>query len=130
MKIKKVNMYEILFDNNSTLESYHEQNCCESHYVDFSSLDGQGWEGQEFPETLKELLCNKFTNINYNKIPVPLEDPFDYSEKYTFVNIKDVEGNIYTMNIYNSNNGYYSTNVSLKYTTKDPKVVEMVVIQD
>lgn len=105
MKIIKVTEDCILFDNGFELTSYHEHDCCEEHYVDFTSINGQGWEDKEFPETLKGLV--KLENIEYGK------EAFHDYDGYSFCNIVDKKGNVYVLNIYNSNNGYYSNDVDL-----------------
>lgn len=38
MKIKIIEEERIVFDDNSRLYSYHEADCCESHYLDFNML--------------------------------------------------------------------------------------------
>lgn len=134
MKIKKVTTDCIFFDNGSMLESYHKSYCCEDHYVDFTSINDQGWEGQDFPETLKELLSyDKQEKIDKNH-KVPSTDSQDYNQNpYTFVKIRDLEGSIYILNIYNSNNGWYANDVSLVYTSSlenaEYKVKETIRIQ-
>ena len=105
MKIKKINTDTIIFNNGMILGSVHEQDCCESHYADFESLFGQGWEKKEFPESLSELIVK-------SKIEKEFDDEYGESWK-SFFQIKDKEGNKYTLTIYNANNGYYGTDVTL-----------------
>ena len=108
MKIKQVFDDYIVFDNGTILESEHDQDCCESHHVDFTSIIGQGWEDKDFPEHLSNLVVN-------SDLPNFYDD--DYSDLWrSFFQIKDIEGNKYTLSIYNSNNGYYSQNVTLVLT--------------
>lgn len=114
MKIVKVEEERIIFDNGSILESYHEQECCENHYVDFTSINDQGFENEEFAEHLLKILeVNSYKNDDC---------PFDFDRWSSFFNIKDLKNNKYTLTIYNSNNGYYSTNVSLILTHKNGDV--------
>jgi hypothetical protein len=118
MRIIIVNDESIVFDNGSVLESFHDQDCCESHYVDFSSILGQGWEDADFPEHLSDMVA--FSDEEVRKD--------EYSETwYSFVILKDKQGIKYTLNIYNSNNGYYGTDVSLILT--NDKVKETMRIQ-
>lgn len=105
MKIKKIDTHVIEFDNGMILESDHEQDCCEFHYVDFESLFGQGWENKEFPECLSELVVDS---------EIKEEDKNDYDDSWkSFFQIKDKDNNKYTLTIYNSNNGYYASDVTL-----------------
>lgn len=114
MKIVKVEEERIIFDNGSVLESYHEQDCCENHYVDFTSINDQGFENENFPEQLRDIISTEAD---------PLEvDEWGEFNISSFFNIKDKQGNKYTLTIYNSNNGYYSTDVSLILTHKNGDV--------
>jgi hypothetical protein len=48
LKVVKVGPESILFDNGVTLESYHDTDCCESHYLSFSDLTLEDFNGLEF----------------------------------------------------------------------------------
>lgn len=117
MKIKKVTENFIEFDNGSLLDSFHESDCCEDRYdyVEFSSIQGQGWEEKDFPEDLN-LLVRKISNSEI--FDEDLDRDLDGDVWRSFVKLLDVYGNEYVLNIYNSNNGYYSSNVSLVYTNQ------------
>ena len=119
MKIKGIDTQFIEFDNGMILESEHDQDCCESHYADFESLIGQGWEDKEFPEHLSELVVDSEMEIKYTD---------DYNESWkSFFQIKDKDNNKYTLTIYNANNGYYSDNVTL--VLKNGNIEEKIRIQ-
>jgi hypothetical protein len=123
MRIIIVNDESIVFDNGSVLESFHDQDCCESHYVDFSSILGQGWEDADFPEHLSDMveISGETTTTDENASGL-------WNETWrSFVILKDKQGIKYTLNIYNSNNGYYGTDVSLILT--NDKVKETMRIQ-
>lgn len=104
MKIKTIEEERIIFDDNSRLYSYHETNCCESHYLDFNMLK------------------------NYNVSPKTgrtldiYQQEFDFSNGVNFKRVEgmgillfDVEGNSYLINGYGYNNGYYSDEIILIY---------------
>lgn len=119
MRIKRVYEEGIIFDNGATLESFHDQDCCESHYADFSSIIGQGWEDKDFPENLSSLIV---------KSEIPDEKTNDYGDVWrSFFQIQDKQGNKYTLTIYNSNNGYYGTGVALILT--NGKFIEKYTVQ-
>lgn len=52
MKIVKINDSEIRFNNDSVIEYYHCQNCCEWNYADFESLDDIA-RNYDYDENLK-----------------------------------------------------------------------------
>lgn len=119
MRIKHVYEDGLIFDNGAVLESFHDQDCCESHYADFTSIIGQGWEDKDFPECLRELVVQS---------DLPDEYTGDYGDVWrSFFQIKDVQGNKYTLTIYNSNNGYYGTGVALILT--NGKFIERYKVQ-
>ena len=118
MKIKSISIDEIEFDNGSVLDSEHRQNCCEHHYVDFTSMEDQFSKKTEFPENLNDLVV-----LDYNS-----EKDNIRGEKYTtFVILQDKKGRKYTLNIYNENNGYYGTEVILVLTTKKGKETRLLI---
>ena len=93
-KIKKIDEEEIVFDNGFIITSFHDTECCEYHYLDFSYL-----------ELYKDI---------YNK-------EFDIKEEIKFKRIPgqgillfDTENNKYLINGYGENNGYYSDEITLE----------------
>ena len=111
MKIIKITPDYVEFDNGTIIKSHHENDCCEDHYVDFTSLLHQGAEKVNFPESLKDLIVKTSYEENEN-------DKYDYESWRSFIQIKDKKGFKYTLTIYNSNNGYYSSSVELILTNK------------
>lgn len=104
MKIKTIEEERVIFDDNSKLYSYHETNCCESHYLDFNMLKNYNVS----PKTGKKLDIYK--------------QEFDFSNGVNFKRVEgmgillfDVEGNSYLINGYGYNNGYYSDEIILIY---------------
>lgn len=77
----------ILFDNNTGLIDYHEQDCCEHVYADFSNLDSG-------------ILKHKFESIS-------LEDT---REGFRFGDARK-----YFVPCYNEQNGYYSDYLEIWY---------------
>ena len=97
MKIKQIWEYDcpfnpcgqggILFDDETGLIDYHDQDCCEHVYADFSNLDS-------------DILNHEFKNINLQKVDKGFR--FGDSRKY-FVPC------------YNEQNGYYSDYLEIVY---------------
>jgi len=92
LKVVKVSSLELLFDDGTKLTSDHEQDCCESHYLDFSDLDISDFEGLEFD----------LTNDNF----------FNRIECYG-IELKPIKGHSVKVNGYGDNNGYYGDNIDL-----------------
>ena len=93
-KIKTIDEEFIVFDNGFVIKSFHDTECCEYHYLDFSYL-----------ELYKDI---------YNK-------EFDIKEEIKFQRIPgqgillfDTENNKYLINGYGENNGYYSDDITLE----------------
>jgi hypothetical protein len=92
-KIIKIDEEFIVFDNGFVIKSFHDTECCEYHYLDFSYL-----------ELYKDI---------YNK-------EFDINKKIEFKRIPgqgillfDTENNKYLVNGYGENNGFYSDDITL-----------------
>ena len=92
VSVLKINKESIVFDNGYVLESYHEQCCCEEHYLDFSDLTIKDFQGLEF-NISKDNFFNRIKDYGIELVPLK-----GYSIK--------VPG-------YASNNGYYSTDLEL-----------------
>lgn len=82
----------IVFDNGYTLNSYHSQDCCESHSLDFEHISVEDFEGLEF-----DLSGEDF----FKRIP-------DYG-----IELIPVKGWGVRIPGYGYNNGYYSSNLDL-----------------
>ena len=112
MKIKKIDkLYNaIVFENGWRLTSHHEQDCCEEHYLDFTSI--------EFDE-VKDL-------------DFDLENPKEIIEKVEGYGIRLKPKNGYPVAIpgYACNNGYYSSNLTLYlYDDKDHAVFTLDITE-
>lgn len=99
-KIKAIYDDEIMFDNGYKLSSYHESDCCEHHYLDFEHIEEDDYKDLEFDLSGD----NFFTRIE------------DYGIQLNALNN-------FPLRIpgYGSNNGYYSSNLSLILIDSDGK---------
>ena len=102
-KITEITTIALIFDDGHTLTSYHDQDCCEHHYLDFSNLGS----------------CNVATRTG-KEIDIYNQE-FDFSEGVNFKKVEgvgillyDTDGNKYLVNGYGYNNGYYGTNIELE----------------
>ena len=104
MKIKSIDENEIKFDNGNYLTADHEQDCCEHVYADFANMQIK-------------------TNVFANSIS---SDDLDFDEdlynhitllKGVGFTITDKNGIELFISCYNSQNGYYSSNLTLLYHT-------------
>lgn len=93
MKIIKITNEEILFDNDCYLTYYHDQQCCEHNYADFTQLEDTGIENEEF----------EFS-----------ENMFEF-ENYEGFRLVAKSGNKYFVPCYSHQNGYYSTDLDIVF---------------
>lgn len=93
VKIIKIDEDNIYFDNGYYLQHYHENECCENHYLDFSNLEVEFFDGLLFDITSPESLFERVPDFGIRLKPI----------------------NDYPIAIpgYAENNGYYSDNLSL-----------------
>jgi len=95
LKVVKVDSDSVEFENGVKLYSNHDQDCCESHYLDFSDLKIEDFKDLEFD----------LTN----------DDFFERIEDYGIA-LKPINGFPVRIPGYGSNNGYYSSNIDLIVT--------------
>ena len=95
LKVVKVDSDSLEFDNGVKLYSFHNQDCCESHYLDFEHITVEDFSGLEFD----------LTN----------DDFFERIEDYGIA-LKPVSGFSVKIPGYGSNNGYYSSDMQLIVT--------------
>ena len=81
-----------MFENGVILSSYHETDCCESHYLDMADLTLEDFEGLEFD----------LTNDSF----------FKRIEDYG-IELIPIRGHSVKIPGYGSNNGYYSDKLDL-----------------
>jgi len=95
LKVVKIENDELVFNDGTRLSSYHSQDCCESHYLDFAHLDVTDFDELEFDLTGDDF----FNRVN------------DYG-----IELKPLNGQIVRVPGYGSNNGYYSSDINLIIT--------------
>jgi len=109
-KVEKVTGDEIVFDNGWTLSSYHESDCCESHYLDIGSLSLADFEGLSF-----DLSSDAF---------------FERVEDYG-IRLIPINGHPVSIAGYGYNNGYYSSQLTLVLERgKDRKTFDITECQE
>lgn len=102
MKIKNITESNIIFDNGYELEAFHDRDCCEDVYADFSVLQ-----------------TYNVSNITGNTINIR---EIDFEENLNKL-VKGIEGQGFNLiskigenffvPCYNEQNGYYSSNLTL-----------------
>jgi hypothetical protein len=92
LKVTKIDSESLIFDNGMVLSSFHDHDCCESHYLSLADLTLEDFEGLEFD------LSN--------------DDFFERIENYGIA-LKPKNGHPVRIPGYGSNNGYYSSNLAL-----------------
>ena len=95
LKVVKIDSDSLEFDNGIRLYSYHDSDCCESHYLDLSNILLEDFEGLEFD----------LTNDNF----------FERIEDYGIA-LKPIKGFPVKIPGYGYNNGYYSSQLDLIIT--------------
>lgn len=98
LKVVKVNIDSLVFNNGMILSSYHEQCCCEDHYLSLSDLTLDDFEDLEF-----DLSDDNF---------------FERITGYGIV-LKPKNGHPVRIPGYGLNNGYYSSDLELTITNTD-----------
>ena len=109
MKVTSVTGDYIVFDDGTILSSDHQQSCCEHHYLDFSDLTLNDFEGLEFD----------LTNDNF----------FERVEGYG-IRLRPLNGHPIAIPGYGSNNGYYSSNLTLELSGTISKSYNITECQD
>ncbi len=92
-KVIEVDDDYIEFDNGIVLSSHHSEDCCEHHYIDFTYVNLDDFNGLEF-DLSSDAFFNGIPGYGIELIPI----------KGWGVRIPG----------YGSNNGYYSSNLSLE----------------
>lgn len=112
MKIAKIEDEALIFDNGHILESTHDQDCCEWHWLDFSVMINYNVS----PKTGKEI------DIYEQKFDFTDGVPFERVENVGIMLI-DTDGNKYLICGYGSNNGYYGDNINLEYKDENGNII-------
>ena len=107
--VTKITDDVIYFDNGAKLTHYHDSDCCEHHYLDFTHIELSDFDGLIF-----DLSGDDF----FERIP-------DYG-----IALKPLNGHPVRIPGYGSNNGYYSDNLSLILTDSDDNQIKTFDITD
>jgi hypothetical protein len=94
---------------------YHEQDCCESVYIDDISGDLNDLIGSPI------LMADESSSCNTNLDGTPLNDEYD-SCTWTFYRFATVKGYV-NIRWYGASNGYYSESVNI-YKSENPYLDE------
>jgi hypothetical protein len=92
IKIIKMDSDSLVFDNGVEISSYHENDCCEHHWLSFEDLTLEDFDGLEFNLENDDFL-KKIEGYGVELVPL--------------------KGHSVKVPGYGSNNGYYSTNLDL-----------------
>lgn len=92
MKVVEINNERIIFEDGTMVYSDHNQDCCESHWLDFEHIKLEDFDGLDFD----------LTNDNF----------FTRIEGYG-ISLNPTNGFPVRIAGYGSNNGYYSDNLDL-----------------
>lgn len=102
LKVIQINNDSIKFNDGTVLESEHEQDCCENHFLSFADLDLKDFNGLEFDLT-NDNFFNRVEGYGIELLPIngyPIRVPgYGYNNGY-------YSGNL-TLNIYNINSTYF-----------------------
>lgn len=97
LKVIKIDDNSIEFENGIQLYSYHDQDCCENHYLSFTDLNITDFDRLEFDLTT--------------------DDFFKRIEGYG-IELIPIKGHSVKIPGYGSNNGYYSSDLDLILTNR------------
>jgi hypothetical protein len=99
---------ELKFENNVSMFDIHDQDCCESHYLSYDNLTSKDFEGLEF-------------NLS--------NDDFIEGVDGSGIRLKPLNNHPIFIPGYGSNNGYYSSELTL-IIAKNNEIVREIDITD
>lgn len=102
MKIKNITESNIIFDNGYEMEAFHDRDCCEDVYADFSVLQNYNISN----------ITGKTINIREIDFEENLNKLVKGIEGQGFNLISKIGENFFVP-CYNEQNGYYSSNLTL-----------------
>ena len=116
MHISKISDNAVLFDNGLILTAFHQSDCCEAHWLDFSVLrdNAKNYVGTATGKAV-DLYKQEFAFEKTDAACIPKFEKVIGAG----INLIDTEGNKYFIAGYGENNGYYSTNLELNVFYKD-----------
>ncbi len=109
LKVVRVGDEEIEFDNGSILQSNHDGDCCEHHWLEFKSVELDDFNGLEFDLTVDSF----FTRIEGFGIA-----------------LNPINGHPVRIPGYGANNGYYSDHIDLLVVDKGGQIVKQYDITE
>ena len=109
-QVIKINAEGLEFNDDIIVESYHDQDCCEYHWLDFSTLSAQDFKDLTFDLDNFEQCIEKVDGYGIRLI----------SEQGIKISVPG----------YGSNNGYYSANLSIVKREKHNKYTGNRVVVD
>lgn len=107
MKISSLSENIIQFDNGSSICFHHRQDCCEHVYADCEGIQSLSTE-----------------NFPYNAVEFD-EPPLFFMQSGVGVVLVAKTGMKYLISCYNSQNGYYSSNLSMSFFNSKGEETEM-----
>ena len=100
VKVVKRDSGGVEFTDGTTITHFHDQDCCEDVYADWSSLDDTGFDDTEFTKIV--IKGNPLVGIVLNEFAV---------------------------NCYNSQNGYYSDELKLIINTSNKDTIKIDITE-
>ena len=97
MKVTRISE-GLVFDDGTLINSHHENDCCEDHYLDFEHISLSDFEGLDF-DLSNDNFFERVPNYGIRLIPI--------------------NGHPIPIPGYGSNNGYYSENLTLMVSFSD-----------
>ena len=110
MRIVGISEDNLVFDNGTTMSSFHEQDCCESHWADFSVMEGYNIN----------TVTGETIDIKEVEFDEDIKDYIELVEDAGF-NLIAKDGSKYFIPCYASNNGYYSSDLTLVISRDNQK---------
>lgn len=105
-KVSKINLQTLEFEDGTILFAEHEQDCCESHYL-----------------SLKDLMMYDFDELEFD-----LEDENSIIKIEGYgIALNPIKGFPVRIPAYGSNNGYYSSELTL-FLKKEEKIIKEIDI--
>ena len=111
MKIIHIDDDVITFDNGKTLQTYHDQDCCEEVYADFPNMQVIG-EREKNYVSVRDL--DFFEDVLDSVVPI--KDLGFY--------LVTKQGICILVSCYDIQNGYYNSDLSLIYDGKEKDISE------
>lgn len=119
MRIKRIGEDYLLFDGGYKVYSYHPQDCCEHHWLDFSVMETYNLgskTGKEIDIYKQDFDITRFRCVE--------------QVEGMGIMLVDSEGNKYLVNGYGENNGYYNDKIILSMKNPKGKIIEAMDVSE